>query len=151
MCISLSVDGRIWINILIIYYKLGQGFVTNWGSFVLLQIGASVITNWGSLVITKWGSYYKLGSCYYKLGQLLQIGAIIPNWGITVFSSVINNFLIRLLLFYIEKLSWTIFSLPSIRNDFLFNSFFFIWHKNSFQVLAIWYHLRDVWYIARRI
>ena len=57
------------------YYKLGQACVTNWGSFVyyelgqtlsqigvasLLQIRASVVTNWGS---------------YYKLGQLLQIGA----------------------------------------------------------------------------
>ena len=77
---------------------MGQGFITNWGSFVLLQIGASVITNWGSLVITKWGRrYYELGQLlqiratvitnwgklYYKLGQLLQIGAIITNWGIT--------------------------------------------------------------------
>ena len=54
--------------------------VTNWGSFVLLQIRANVVTNWGS--------YYKLGQPllqnraaitnwgrYYKLGQLLQIGA----------------------------------------------------------------------------
>ena len=74
-----------------------QGFITNWGSFVLLQIGTSVITNWGSLVITKWGRrYYKLGQLlqiratvitnwgsYYKLGQtLLQINAAITNWGI---------------------------------------------------------------------
>ena len=65
------------MNILTIHYKLGQGFITNWGSFVLLQIGASVIANWGSLVITKWGRRY------YKLGKLLQIGAIITNWGIT--------------------------------------------------------------------
>ena len=69
------------INILTICYKLGQGFITNWASFVLLQIGASVITNWGSYyklgqsflqfgaVITNWGKLY------YKLGQLLQIGA----------------------------------------------------------------------------
>ena len=92
------------INILTIYYKLGQGFITNWGSFVLLQIGASVITNsapaWllqnGADVITNWGSYYKLGQpllqigaaiinwgkLYYNLGQLLHIGAIITNWGI---------------------------------------------------------------------
>ena len=62
------------------YYKLGQACVTNWGSFVLLQIRANVVTNWGS--------YYKLGLSllqnraaitksgrYYKLGQLLQIGA----------------------------------------------------------------------------
>ena len=53
------------INILTIYYKLWQGFITNWGSFVLLQIGASVIKNRSSLVITKWGRWY------YKLGQLL--------------------------------------------------------------------------------
>ena len=58
---------------------MGQGFITNWDSFVFLQIGASVITNWGSLVITKWGKRY------YKLGQLLQIGGIITNWNITTF------------------------------------------------------------------
>ena len=70
----------------------------NWGNLFLLQIGASVITqlgelrfitNWGSLIITNQGSSYKLGqpllqigaaitNCsklYYKLGQILQIGA----------------------------------------------------------------------------
>ena len=71
------------------YYKLGQVCVTNWGSFVLLQIRASVVTNWGS--------YYKLGQpllqnraaitnwgkMYYKLGQVLQIRAIITNWDTT--------------------------------------------------------------------
>ena len=70
------------------YYKLGQACVTNWGSFVLLQIRANVVTNWGS--------YYKLGQLllqnraaitnwckmYYKLGQVLQIRAIIKNWDI---------------------------------------------------------------------
>ena len=71
------------------YYKLGQACVTNWGSFVyyelgqtlsqigvasLLQISASVVTNWGS---------------YYKLGQLLQIGAIITNWGITFTTKIL--------------------------------------------------------------
>ena len=62
--------------------------ITNWGSFVLLQIRANVVTNWGSFIITNWGSYYKLGQPllqnraaitnwgrYYKLGQLLQIRA----------------------------------------------------------------------------
>ena len=49
------------------YYKLGQACVTNWGSFVLLQIRANVVTNWGSFIITN------QGKCYYKLGQLLQI------------------------------------------------------------------------------
>ena len=71
------------------YYKLGKACVTNWGSFVLLQIRANVVTNWGS--------YYKLrqpllqyraaitnwGKIYYKLWQVLQIRAIITSWGIT--------------------------------------------------------------------
>ena len=79
------------------YYKLGQATVTNWASFVLLQIRAKVVTNWGSFIITNWGSYYKLeqrllqnravitnwGNMYYKLGQVLQIRAIIARWGIT--------------------------------------------------------------------
>ena len=78
------------------YYKLGQACVTNWSSFVLLQIRANVVINWGSFIITNWGSYCKLGQpllqnraaitnwgkMYYKLGQVLQIRAIITNWGI---------------------------------------------------------------------
>ena len=46
------------------------------GAAFLLQIGASVITKWGSLIITNQGRFY------HKSGQLLQIGAIITNWGI---------------------------------------------------------------------
>ena len=47
------------------YYKLEQACVTNWGSFVLLQIRANVVTNGGS---------------YYKLGQnVLQIDSVITN------------------------------------------------------------------------
>ena len=64
------------------YYKLEQACVTNWGSFILLQIRANVVTNWGSFiiangasVITNWGSYYKLGQ------PLLQNRAAITNWG----------------------------------------------------------------------
>ena len=50
--------------------------ITNWGSFILLQIGAAFfITNWGSLIITNQGSYYELGQ------PLLQIGAAITNSG----------------------------------------------------------------------
>ena len=45
--------------------------ITNWGSFVLLQIRANVVTNWGSFIITNWGK------CCYKLGQLLQIRATV--------------------------------------------------------------------------
>ena len=53
------------------YYKLEQACVTNWGSFILLQIRANVVTNWGSFIIANWGK------CCYKLGQLLQIRAIV--------------------------------------------------------------------------
>ena len=63
------------------YYKLRQACVTNWGSFVLLQIRANVVTNWASLLIqigesvfTNWGRYYKLGQL------LLQNRAAITNW-----------------------------------------------------------------------
>ena len=49
------------------YYKLGQAIVTNWDSFVLLQIGASFC--------------YKLGQLHYwKLGKmLLQIKVTVTN------------------------------------------------------------------------
>ena len=58
------------------YYKLGQACVTNWGSFLLLQIRANVVTNWGSFIITN------SGKCCYKLGQpLLRNRAAITNWG----------------------------------------------------------------------
>ena len=84
---------------------MGQRCVTNWGSFVLLQIMINAVTIWCSFIITNWasvatnwGSYYKLGQpllqnraaitnwgkMYYKLEQLLQIMSIITNWGITV-------------------------------------------------------------------
>ena len=53
------------------YYEFGQDFLTNWGSFVLLQIRANVVANWGSFIITN------LGNCCYKLRQLLQIRAIV--------------------------------------------------------------------------
>ena len=74
--------------------------ITNWGSFVLLQIRADVVTNWSSFIITNWDKCcYKLGQLlqiratvittwgktYYKLGQVLQIRAIITNLGIPLF------------------------------------------------------------------
>ena len=57
------------------YYKLGQAFVTNWGSYVLLQIGAASLLEIRASVVTNWGSYYKLGQ------PLLQNRAAITNWG----------------------------------------------------------------------
>ena len=56
----------------LVYYKLGQTLLQIRAAS-LLQIGASVVTS----VVTNWGSYY-------KLGQLLQVRAIIINWGITL-------------------------------------------------------------------
>ena len=59
-------------------YKLGPACVKNWGSFVLLQIRENVVTNCSSFVIAN------RGKCCYKLGQVLQIRAIITNWGIAL-------------------------------------------------------------------
>ena len=77
------------IRAALLYYKLGQTLLQI-EKASLLQIGASVVTNWGS--------YYKLGQpllqnrtavtnwnqTYYKLGQVLQIRAIITILGMTV-------------------------------------------------------------------
>ena len=51
------------------YYKLGQTLLLI-GAASLLRIRASVITNWGKM--------------YYKLGQVLQIRAIITTLSITI-------------------------------------------------------------------
>ena len=59
-------------------YKLGPACVKNWGSFVLLQIRENVVTNCSSFIIAN------RGKCCYKLGQVLQIRAIITNWGIAL-------------------------------------------------------------------
>ena len=67
------------------YYKLGQACVTNWGSFVLLEIRANIVTNWDSFIFTNWSKYY------YKLGQLSKIRAIITNWGITHIVQINND------------------------------------------------------------
>ena len=63
----LQQEQQISITKICTYYKLGQACITNWGSFVLLQIRANVVANWGSFIITNWDK------CCYKLGQLLQI------------------------------------------------------------------------------
>ena len=81
------------------YYKLGQACVTNWGSFVLLQIRANVVYNLGQLHYCKLGqpllqnrvAITKWGKIYYKLGQVLQIRAIIANWDITPAGSSIER------------------------------------------------------------
>ena len=57
-------------------FKMRQVYVTNWGSFVLLQIRANIVTNWGIFFITNWGK------CCYKLRELLQLEAKrLINWG----------------------------------------------------------------------
>ena len=68
------------------YYKLGQGCVTNWGGFVLLQVRGNVVTNWGKCcyklgkVLLQIGTAVTIqGNRYYKIGKVLQIGAGIAN------------------------------------------------------------------------
>ena len=64
-------------------YKVGQLFpITKWGKKIT-KWGSSKITKWGK-EITKWGRYYKVGQENYKVGQVLQSGAKITKWGITV-------------------------------------------------------------------
>ena len=55
------------IEATLFYDKLGQTLKI--GAASLLQIGANVVTNWAA--ITNWG-------------KILQIRAIITNWGITL-------------------------------------------------------------------
>ena len=78
------------------YYKLGQACITIGAALfyyklgqTLLQIGAASLLQIRASVVTNWGSYYKLGQLllqnraaitnwgkvYYKLWQVLQIGA----------------------------------------------------------------------------
>ena len=80
--------------------QIGARLCYELGRLSLLQIKTNVVTNWGSFIITNWGnccyklgSYYKLGQpflhnraaitswskIYSKLGQVLQIRAIITN------------------------------------------------------------------------
>ena len=65
----------------------------------MLQIGAASLLEIRASVVSNWGSYYKSGEpllqnrasfknwvkIYYKLWQVLEIRAIITNWGITSF------------------------------------------------------------------
>ena len=57
------------------YYILGQACVTNWGSFVLLQIRANVATNWGNFIITNWGK------CLHRVAAvILEINSSISEY-----------------------------------------------------------------------
>ena len=90
------------------YHKLGQRLLQT-GAASLLQIGASVVKNWGS--------YYKLGqpllqnraaitnygNRYYKIGQLLQIMAIVTNLGIAGMHWIIDKHVIFLSQFLQQK------------------------------------------------
>ena len=81
------------------YCKLGQACVTNWSSFISLQIRANVVTNWcsyyklGHPLLQNWAAITNWGKCFYEVGQVLQIKAIITNWGITIalqFNSLVS-------------------------------------------------------------
>ena len=81
------------IGAALFYYKLGQ---------TLLQIEAASLLQIRANIVTNWGSYYILGQSLlqnraaiknwskmnYKLGQVLQIRAIITKWGITLNKSI---------------------------------------------------------------
>ena len=41
--------------------QIDKACVTNWGSFVLLQIRATLLLKTGAGVVKNWESYYKLG------------------------------------------------------------------------------------------
>ena len=84
MCITNRGKLVLQIGAALFYYKLGQ---------TLLQIKAASVLQISVSVVTNWGSYYKLSQpllentaaitnwskMYYKLGQVLQIRAIITN------------------------------------------------------------------------
>ena len=84
------------IGVTLFYYKLGQTLLQI-GAASLLQTEASVVVYWGQLLqirlrllqnqtaITNWDEIF------YKLGQVLQIRAIITNWGITIRLSINRN------------------------------------------------------------
>ena len=58
--------------------------IINWGNFVL-QIGAALFYYKLGQKFTNWGKMY------YKLGQVLQIRAIITNYGITLFTRKVTK------------------------------------------------------------
>ena len=84
MCITNRGKLVLQIGAALFYYKLGQ---------TLLQIKAASLLKIRLSLVKNWGSYYKLtqpllqnraaitnwSKMYYKLGQVLQIRAIITN------------------------------------------------------------------------
>ena len=133
------------------YYKLGQACVTNWGSFVLLQIRANVVTNWGSFIITNWGKCcYKLGQLlqiratvitkqgsYYKLGQnLLQIGVGITNQG--NYYKFGHNIMINLLSKNQESI-YSVFHKKKSCQILILSQYLYILKKQDFQCAKIFF------------
>ena len=74
------------------HYKLGQTLL-QFGAASLLQIGVNVVINWDSYIklrqplLQTRASIKNWGKVYYKLGQVLQIWAVITNWDITGLSA----------------------------------------------------------------
>ena len=77
------------------YYKFEQK---------LSQIGASIVINWSSCykleqpLLQNRAAITNCGKMYYQLGQVLEIKAIITNWGITLLWWLMNSVTIRTLL-----------------------------------------------------
>ena len=58
------------IGAALFYYKLGQ---------TLLQIGAASLLQIGQVFLQIGAAITNYGNRYYKIGQLLEIGAVITN------------------------------------------------------------------------
>ena len=85
------------IQAALFHYKLGK---------TLLQIGATLLLQTGASVVINCRSYCKLGQSslqnraairnwgkmYYKLGQVLQIRAIITKWDIATYLALIKYY-----------------------------------------------------------
>ena len=90
---------------------------------MFLQIGAASILQIGASLVTNWDSYYKLGQplsqmgagitiwakMCYKMGQVLQVRAIITNWGITYLSHVTKGMGIGVLFILHQMSEGTVF------------------------------------------
>lgn len=68
--------------------KWGESVITKWDSFNVSQGRASVLTMWGSFFCVT-----KRGKQYYKVGHILQSGAIITKQVSTIYLAIDNLFL----------------------------------------------------------
>ena len=94
------------------------------GAALLLQIRANVVTNWGSFTITNWGSYYKLRQ------PLLQIRAVLTNWGILI-TFLLPLSLSHVTFHWVKYMSIRVFSDPGFSVFLSSEAFFAFYRYNS--------------------